>query len=97
VPFRRACPRTFAPGLGSDRVFLDYDLPDGDGLTFLRGVRAAGIAVPIVVLRGQRDGRLAAQLASAGAADSIPRSGRMPSLLISCAAANESIAQRTQR
>jgi DNA-binding NtrC family response regulator len=54
-----------------DCVFLDYNLPDGDGLTFLRGVRAAGIAVPVVMLTGQRDRRIAAQLAEAGAADYI--------------------------
>lgn len=57
-----------------DCVFLDYNLPDGDGLTFLRGVRAAGIAVPVVMLTGQQDGRVAGQLAQAGAADYIDKS-----------------------
>lgn len=65
-----------------DCVFLDYNLPDGDGLTFLRGVRAAGIAVPVVMLTGQQDGRIASQLAGASAADYIAKSDLTPARLL---------------
>lgn len=65
-----------------DCVFLDYNLPDGDGLTFLRGVRAAGIAVPVVMLTGQQEGRIAALLAGAGAADYIAKSDLTPARLL---------------
>lgn len=65
-----------------DCVFLDYNLPDGDGLTFLRGVRAAGIAVPVVMLSGQQDRRIAAELAGAGAADYIAKSDLTPARLL---------------
>lgn len=51
-----------------DCVLLDYNLPDGDGLTFLRGLRTAGIDVPVVMLTGQEDVGVARDLMLAGAA-----------------------------
>jgi CheY-like chemotaxis protein len=56
-----------------DCVFLDYNLPDGDGLTFLRGVRAAGISTPVVILTGQADEAVAIELTVSGAADFISK------------------------
>lgn len=70
--------------LGTERfdcVFLDYNLPDGDGLTFLLGVRAAGIGVPVVILTGQQDERIAARLNESGAADYIPKGELTPARL----------------
>jgi CheY-like chemotaxis protein len=69
-------------GHAFDCVFLDYHLPDGDGLTFLRGVRAAGISVPVVMLTGQQDPRVAAQLARSGAADYVGKSDVSPARLL---------------
>ena len=38
-----------------DAVVLDLGLPDGDGGTFLRSLRARGVAIPVIVLTA-RDG-----------------------------------------
>jgi CheY-like chemotaxis protein len=64
-----------------DCVFLDYNLPDGDGLTFLLGVRAAGIGVPVVMLTGQQDESIAARLTESGAADYIAKGELTPARL----------------
>lgn len=65
-----------------DGVFLDYNLPDGDGLTFLRGLRNAGLSVPVVMLTGQADPEVAAELMSAGAADYVPKAALSPERLL---------------
>jgi CheY-like chemotaxis protein len=65
-----------------DCVFLDYNLPDGDGLTFLRGLRAAGIDIPVVMLTGQQDDRVAAQLGESGAADYIDKAELTPGRIV---------------
>ncbi|HEU4326638.1 MAG TPA: ATP-binding protein [Roseiflexaceae bacterium] len=52
-----------------DCVFLDYRLPDRDGLAVLHAIRACGLLVPVVVLTGQGDERLAVELMKAGASD----------------------------
>lgn len=65
-----------------DCVFLDFNLPDGDGLTFLRGLRAAGISTPVVMLTGQQDEEVAALLMGAGAADYIAKEALTPARLL---------------
>lgn len=55
-------------------VFLDYRLPDGNGLTLVQSVRQAGIKVPLVVLTGQGDERIAVEVMKAGAADYLSKS-----------------------
>lgn len=65
-----------------DCVFLDYNLPDGDGLTFLRGLRNAGLSVPVVMLTGQADPEVAADLIAAGAADYVPKTALSPERLL---------------
>ncbi|MCF6255864.1 MAG: ATP-binding protein [Gammaproteobacteria bacterium] len=52
-----------------DCALFDYLLPDGDGLSLLRDIRAADITTPVVMLTGQRDERLIVELLRAGAAD----------------------------
>jgi CheY-like chemotaxis protein len=64
-----------------DCVILDYNLPDGDGLTFLRGMRAAGVEVPVVILTGAEEPHLAAELTTAGAADFLPKALLSPERL----------------
>lgn len=65
-----------------DCVFLDFNLPDGDGLTFLRGLRAAGISTPVVMLTGQQDEKVPAMLIRAGAADYIAKEALTPARLL---------------
>jgi PAS domain S-box-containing protein len=52
-----------------DCVFLDYQLPGGDGMRVLNEARARGIGSPVVMLTGQEDTQTAVELMKAGAAD----------------------------
>ena len=54
-----------------DCVFLDYGLPDGDGLTLVQDIRKVGFKVPLIVLTGQGDEQIAVELMKAGASDYI--------------------------
>jgi two-component system, sensor histidine kinase and response regulator len=59
-----------------DCVFLDYRLPDGDGLSLVTAIRNAGIKIPLIVLTGQGDEQIAVELMKAGASDYIAK-GKM--------------------
>lgn len=50
-------------------VFLDYRLPDGDGLSLIRQIRQYHSKLPLVVLTGQGDHQVAVDLMKAGAID----------------------------
>lgn len=50
-------------------VFLDYRLPDNDGLQLVQQIRALKLLVPLVVLTGQGDEQIAVDLMKAGASD----------------------------
>jgi CheY-like chemotaxis protein len=81
-----------------DCVLLDFNLPDGDGLTFLRGLRTAGISVPVVMLTGQTDPEVVADLVMAGAADYIPKplltADRLLQALGACCGAHDGVRRR---
>lgn len=64
-----------------DCVFLDYGLPDGDGLTLVQEVRQSGIKVPLIVLTGQGDEQIAVELMKAGASDYIAKGKMSPDSL----------------
>ncbi|NJL45242.1 MAG: response regulator [Leptolyngbyaceae cyanobacterium SM2_3_12] len=50
-------------------VFLDYQLPDQDGLALIHQLRAEGVTIPLIVLTGQGDEQIAVNLMKAGASD----------------------------
>lgn len=78
-----------------DCVLLDFNLPDGDGLTFLRALRTTGISAAVVMLTGQSDPEVVADLVMAGAADYLPKSQLSPARLLQsldrCCAAHEAV------
>lgn len=69
---------------GFDCVFLDYLLPDGNGLDVVREVRACGVRTPVVVLTGQGDEQVAVELMKAGAADYLPKALATPERIAQC-------------
>ncbi len=56
-----------------DIVLLDYVLPDGNALDFLKTLRQEGLDIPVVIITGQGDEMIASQLIQAGAYDYLPR------------------------
>lgn len=64
-----------------DCVFLDYRLPDKDGLELLKELELTEIRVPLIVLTGQGDERIAVELMKAGAADYLSKSRISPETL----------------
>ncbi len=52
-----------------DLIFLDYQLPDGNGLDFLRELDSDGCEVPVIIISDEGNEVLAAQLIRAGAYD----------------------------
>jgi two-component system cell cycle response regulator len=57
-----------------DLVFLDYVLPDGNALNFIRVMEKNGDDTPMVVITGQGDEMIASQLIQAGVYDYLPKS-----------------------
>lgn len=57
-----------------DCVFLDYRLPDKDGLTLVQELRHQGVKIPLIVLTGQGDEQIAVDVMKAGATDYLSKS-----------------------
>jgi len=64
-----------------DCVFLDYRLPDGDGLMLIESIRLRGLRLPLIVLTGQGDEATAVRLMKAGASDYLPKGSLTPANL----------------
>ena len=60
---------------GFDAVLLDYLLPRGNGLEILKRMQTEGIDIPVVILSGQADQRVAIDLMRHGAADYLIKDG----------------------
>ena len=58
-----------------DCVISDYDMPEADGLTFLRRARDRGIDVPFVLFTGKGSEEIASEAIAAGATDYIQKRG----------------------
>ncbi len=68
-----------------DILLLDYRLPDGTGLEVLQELKEKNISIPVIMITGQGDERIAVQAIQQGAADYLIKSGdyllTLPSLI----------------
>jgi two-component system cell cycle response regulator len=73
-----------------DLIFLDYLLPDGNGLEFLKRMEMEGIEKPVVAVTGHGDEIVASQMIKAGAYDYLPKANiSLDSILRSIATSME--------
>lgn len=56
-----------------DLIFLEYILPDGNGLEFLEAINSKGVNTPVVVITGHGDELIASRMIQAGASDYLPK------------------------
>jgi len=64
-----------------DCVFIDYILPDQDGLTLVREIRQQGVKIPLIILTGHGDEEIAVDMMKAGASDYLSKFRLTPSRL----------------
>ena len=64
-----------------DLIVLDLGLPDGDGLDFLRSLREAGAATPVLVLTARGTVTERVDGLNAGADDYLPKPFALPELI----------------
>lgn len=64
-----AARRVVARGTRFDLVFVDQNLPDGEGLMLVPQLRAAGMQAPVVLVTGNRSERVGEMAFRAGCAD----------------------------
>ena len=62
-------------------IFLSHPLPDGSALDLLMEMRTQGRSTPVVVLTGERDEEIIAEVMRAGAADYLPKEKLQPDLV----------------
>ncbi|MBC8283010.1 MAG: response regulator [Nitrospinae bacterium] len=67
-----------------DCVFLDYQLPDENGLEVLNKILEMDLSALVVMLTGMGDENLAVELIKAGASDYIPKDNLSSAVLLRC-------------
>lgn len=67
-----------------DLILLDLHMPDCDGREFVRRMRAAGIAVPVVILSGLPRDEIEAAVTALDAVDWVAKPFEMQRLLQVC-------------
>jgi CheY-like chemotaxis protein len=55
-------------------IILDYNLPDMNGVSMMKAMRSEGLTIPIILLTGQGDEKVAVDAMKQGAADYITKS-----------------------
>lgn len=65
-----------------DCIFLDYGLPDKDGLAIVKELRSEGLKIPLIVLTGQGDEQIAVEIMKAGASDYLSKFKISPARLV---------------
>src|SRR5215510_11627792 len=78
---RDAKARLAQRGRAYDCVILDHMLPDASGVDLVNELRAADVAVPILVVTGNQDDDTEQALVDAGATDYLPKGEVSPSRL----------------
>lgn len=56
-----------------DLIFLDYMMPDSDGISILKKLRSLDIETPVIFITSQGDEKIASQAILAGASDYMPK------------------------
>lgn len=56
-----------------DMIFLDYMLPDGNGMDFLSSLAEKDLETPVVIITGQGDELIASKIIQQGAYDYLPK------------------------
>ncbi|MBD3881028.1 hybrid sensor histidine kinase/response regulator [Phormidium tenue FACHB-886] len=64
-----------------DCAFIDYRLPDMDGLGLVQQLRGSNVKMPLIILTGQGDEQIAVELMKAGASDYIAKGRLSPEAL----------------
>ena len=65
-----------------DLILLDYRLPDIDGLQLIADIKTLNLDLPLIVLTGQGDEKIAVEIMKAGAADYLAKSAIEPKSLV---------------
>src|SRR5687767_15900352 len=69
APSLAAARQAVSRGTQFDLVFVDQNLPDGEGLMLVPQLRAAGLEAPVVLVTGNRSERVGEMAFRAGCAD----------------------------
>ncbi len=61
-----------------DLILMDFRLPDGTGINAIEELRQKNLDIPVVMLTGQGDERIAVKAIQSGASDYLFKAQRLP-------------------